>query len=139
MFLKATHQKESPNQSLPKVPSEAGVRRCSSKQVFQKFPSIYRKTSVLEFFFNKVAGLLQHMCFLVNIAKFFDSKSPVASVELFFLIRSNVGWFLLKRQIQSQYALFKYIISRNHFNTLLLINLLRDCNKNFQIHICKLL
>ena len=37
------------------------------------------------------------MCFLVNIAKFFDSKSPVASVDLLFLIKSNVGWFLLKR------------------------------------------
>ena len=47
--------------------------------------------------FNEVAGLLQHMCFLVNIAKFFDSKSPVASVDLLFLIKSNVGWFLLKR------------------------------------------
>ena len=46
---------------------------------------------------NKVAGLLQHTCFLVNIAKFFDSKSPVASVDLLFLIKSNVGWFLLKR------------------------------------------
>ena len=47
--------------------------------------------------FNKVTGLLQYMCFLVNIAKFFDSKSPVASVDLVFLIKSNVGWFLLKR------------------------------------------
>ena len=37
------------------------------------------------------------MCFLVNIAKFFDSKPPVASVDLLFLIKSNVGWFLLKR------------------------------------------
>ena len=52
---------------------------------------------MLESLFNKVAGLLQHMCFLVNIAKFFDSKSPVASVDLLFLIKSNVGWFLLKR------------------------------------------
>ena len=46
-------------------------------------------------FFNKVAGLLQHMCFLVNIAKFFDSKSPVASVDRLFLI--NVRRFLLKK------------------------------------------
>ena len=37
------------------------------------------------------------MCFLVNIANFFDSKPPVASVDLLFLIKSNVGWFLLKR------------------------------------------
>ena len=37
------------------------------------------------------------MCFLVNIAKAFYSKPPVASVDLLFLIESNVGWFLLKR------------------------------------------
>ena len=37
------------------------------------------------------------MCFLVNIEKFFDSKPPVASVDLLFLIKSNLGWFLLKR------------------------------------------
>ena len=33
MVLKATLQKESPKQSLPKVSSEAAVRRCSSKLV----------------------------------------------------------------------------------------------------------
>ena len=37
------------------------------------------------------------MCLLVNIAKFFDSKPPMASVDLLFLIKSNVGWFVLKR------------------------------------------
>ena len=37
------------------------------------------------------------MCFLLNIAGFFDSKPPVASEDLLFLIKSNVGWFLLKR------------------------------------------
>ena len=52
--------------------------------------------TVLESFFNKATGL-QQMCFFVNIANFFDSKSPVASVALLFLIKSNVGWFLLKR------------------------------------------
>ena len=34
MVLKATLQKESPTQSLPKVTSEAAERRCSSKEVF---------------------------------------------------------------------------------------------------------
>ena len=63
---------------------------------FRNFP-IFTGKHVLESLFNRVAGLLQHMCFLVNIAKFFDSKSPVASVDLLFLIKSNVGWFLLKR------------------------------------------
>ena len=52
---------------------------------------------MLESLFNKVAGLLQHMCFLVNIVKFFDSKSPVAFVDLLFLVKSNVRRFLLKR------------------------------------------
>ena len=37
------------------------------------------------------------MCFLVNIAKLFDSKPPVVSVDLLFWIKSNVGWFLLQR------------------------------------------
>ena len=52
---------------------------------------------MMESLFNKVADLLQHMCFLVNIAKYFDSKSPVASVDCLFLIKSNVRRFLLKR------------------------------------------
>ena len=37
------------------------------------------------------------MCFLVNIAKFLDSKPLVASVNLLFLIKSSVGWSLLER------------------------------------------
>ena len=52
---------------------------------------------MLESLLNKAAGLLQHMRFLVNIAKFFDSKSPVASVDPLFLIKSDVRRFLLKR------------------------------------------
>ena len=52
---------------------------------------------MLESLFNKVANLRQHMCFLVNIANFFNSASPVVSVDLLFLIKSNVGRFLLKR------------------------------------------
>ena len=74
--------------------------------------------------FNKVPGLttcsfiqmrLQNMCFLVNIAKFFYSKPLVASVDLLFLIKSNVGWFLLKRVdlviVQVIYTLLVEIIS----------------------------
>ena len=52
---------------------------------------------MLESLLNKAAGLLQQMRFLVNIAKFFDSKSPVASVDPLFLIKSDVRRFLLKR------------------------------------------
>ena len=46
---------------------------------------------------NKVADLLQRICFLVNIAKILDSKSPVAFVDLLSLIKSNVRQFLLKK------------------------------------------
>ena len=31
------------------------------------------------------------MCFIVNIANVFDSKPPVASVDLLFLIKGNVA------------------------------------------------
>ena len=37
--------------------SEGAFRRCSWKEVAQKFLSIYKKTSVLEYPFNKVADL----------------------------------------------------------------------------------
>ena len=70
MVLKATLQEESPEQSLPKVSSEAAVRRCSSK-----FPNTHRKTSVLESFFNKKGFIQKRLfsCFLVNIAKFLET------------------------------------------------------------------
>ena len=47
--------------------------------------------------FNKVADLLQHMCFLVNIAKIFDSISPVASVDLLFLLKRQCGMISTKK------------------------------------------
>ena len=37
------------------------------------------------------------MCFLVSIVKLFESKPLMASLGLLFLIKKNVGWFLLKR------------------------------------------
>ena len=63
------------------------------------------KTSVLESLFNKVAGrkislYLKETSTHVLSCEYletFDSKAPVASVDLFFLIKSKVGWFLLKR------------------------------------------
>ena len=64
------------------------------------------KTSVFESLFNKVIEnywkRLQHRWFLVNMARnfkknFFDKKPLAASVDLLFLIKSNVGWSLLKR------------------------------------------
>ena len=57
---------------------------------FLKFPNIYRKTYVLESLFDKVEKKDFNTCFLVNIAEFLDTKPPVASVDLLFLIKSNV-------------------------------------------------
>ena len=60
-------------------------------------------------------------CFLVNIAKCFDSKSPVASVDLLFLIKSNVGWFLLKMVdlliVRVIYTLVETIQTRFYWST----------------------
>ena len=98
MVLKAPLQKESPNQSLPKVSSEAGVRRCSSKMFFFLQTSQYLPENICVGVSSiKLKKRPQHMCFLVNIAKSFDSKPPLASVDLLFLIKSNVGRFLQKK------------------------------------------
>ena len=124
MFLKAILQKESRNQSFPEVSSEAGVNYADVLQnrFFRNFPIFAGKHLCWSPFLIKLKAYL-NTCFLVNIAKFFDGKSLVASVDLLFLIKSNVRRFLRKGQILSQYALFKHIISRNHFSALLLINL----------------
>ena len=63
---------------------------------FRNFPIFTGKHLCWSHFLIKLQAYF-NTCFLVNIAKFFDSKSPVASVDLLFLIKSNVGWFLLKR------------------------------------------
>ena len=136
---------------------------------------------MLESLFNKVTGLLQRMCFLVNIAKFFDSKSPVASVDLLFLIKKKQCETVSTEKGRSCHStrylntlLVETISTRfskpfqNHFKTCpkqttaakelgslffdnLIANInggsdpykachfLRDFNKNFHIHIRKLL
>ena len=63
MVFKETLQKESLKQSLPKVSSEAAVRRGSSKLVFA---NIHRKTYALESLFNKVAGQNEDLI-IVNV------------------------------------------------------------------------
>ena len=49
------------------------------KKMFRKYGSIYRKTSMLESFFNNVLvsikKRLRHRCFLLNIAKFL--RTPI--------------------------------------------------------------
>ena len=97
MVLKATLQKESPNQSHPKVSSEAGVYAdVLQNRSSRNFPIFTGKHLCWSLFLIKLMAYF-NTCFLVNIAKFFDSKSPVASVDRLFLIKSNVRRFLLKR------------------------------------------
>ena len=69
------------------------------------------------------------MCCLVNIVKLFDSKPPVVSVDLLFLIKSNVGWFLLKRADLVIGRIIYTLLVRNYFNTFLLINLQKPKTK----------
>ena len=46
----------------------------------------------------------------------------VASVDVLFLIKNNVGWFLLKRFVDLVRVRYLQIISRNRSNMLLLIS-----------------
>ena len=53
----------------------------------------------------------------------FCYRTPlITSFDLHLLIKNNVGWFLLKWFLDLLLPYF-HIIRRNHFNTLLLINL----------------
>ena len=54
---------------------------------------------------------------------FFDRKPPVASVDLLFWTKNSVGWFLLKRLVLGHSTRYLHTISRNHSNTLLLMDL----------------
>ena len=108
---------ESKFQTINHFSSEAAVRKCSSKYLIL---------------------IISHRCFPVNIGKFknsifienlrwlffqFDKVTiqHCASADLLFLIKNNVGWFLLKRFVD----LFRvcYIISRNHSSRVLSMNL----------------
>ena len=84
----------------------------------RNFPIFTGKHLRWSLFLIKMQAYL-NTCFLVNIANFFDSKSPVASDDRLFFIKSNVRRFLLKRVD----LVIIRIMSRNHFNSLLLINL----------------
>ena len=62
------------------------------------------------------------MYFLVNIAKLFNSKPLVASVDLL-LNQKQCGMVSTKKGRSGHSTRHLHIISRNHFNTLLLMNL----------------
>ena len=51
------------------VSSEAVLGRCSSKMVFLNILQYSQEDACVGVFFSKLAGRLQHRCFLVNIAK----------------------------------------------------------------------
>ena len=71
--------------------------------VFRNFSIFTKETSRLQSFFNKSCRpykRLQHVfsCEYCEIftKSFLDRKPPVASVDLLFLTKTNVWWFLLK-------------------------------------------
>ena len=71
--------------------------------VFRNFPIFTGKHLGCSHFLIKVAGLIRDfntcvfLWILWNFTKsFLDRKPPVASVDLLFLTKSNVWWFLLK-------------------------------------------
>ena len=81
---------------------------------------------MLEPLSNKVATLkagnfikkrLQHRCFPLNIAKFLRTAFFIEDLGWLFLRR-----FLLKRVADLVRVCFLHVISRNHSNTFLLIN-----------------
>ena len=71
-------------------------------------------------------GILRNFPMFASVSiifDFFNRKPLVASADLFFLIKYNVEWLLLKRFAYLAIVRYLYVISRNHSNTLLLINL----------------
>ena len=109
MVLKTTLQKESPKQSLPKVTSKAAVRRYCSLRPATLFKRDF-DTSVFQ-------RILRNF-----YEKLFYRTTPVAFIDLLFLIKKIVRWFLL-RLVDLVIIRYLHLISRNHSNTLLFINL----------------
>ena len=142
MVLKATLQKESPIQELPKVTPEAVVCRYSSKQVLLESSQYSQEKICLGSFLIKLQVLrpatllkrLQHRYFLDNIAKFlkiaffteriqFDAAF-VSLIKQMFIIsncrssllnqKHNMEWFLLLRFVDVFRVCYLHIIARNH-------------------------
>ena len=73
--------------------------------------------------FSKIGALRNFPIFTGKHLRNVIRTPPVAFVDLLFLTKIKVGWFLLKRFVDLIKARYLCIISRNHSNTLLLINL----------------
>ena len=113
MVLKASLQKESPEQSLPKVISEAALR--FSKQVLLVNSQNSQENICLLFKrqFNTGAFLRIFRNFYNS---FINRTPPVASVDLLYLIKNKMGWFLLKRFVDLARVCYLQISSRNRFD-----------------------
>ena len=119
MVFKATFQKESPKQSLPKVSSAAAVHRCSSKQVLLKFSNIHRKTSGV----TLIKLQTSTQVFSCGYCEFF-TKNVFGGICRSSLLNQKQCRMLSSEKGRSGHSTrYLHIISRNHSNTLLLINL----------------
>ena len=94
---------------IPKVTSEAVVPRRSSLRP----ATLFRR--------NFKTGIFCEYCKTFT-KSFFYRTPPVASADLLFWIKNNVEWFL-PRFVDLVIVRYLHMISRNHFNMLLLINL----------------
>ena len=87
---------------LIKIRNRSSHQRCSAKKVLLKISQVSQESSVLEFLFNKVAGLqacnfikkkLQHRCFPVRFVKFL--RRPILRKHLWRTAsqaRDITGW-----------------------------------------------
>ena len=94
---------------------------------------------------NFIKKRLQHRCFLVNIAKFLRTPILKNICERLLLNFShkvsnkywtsllnrqhNVGWFLLRRFVDLVTIYSLLTVKRNHFNTILLLDLQKNRSK----------
>ena len=64
---------------------------------FRNFPIFTGNNQCWSLFLHLYSKETSAHVFSFEYCKIFDSNPPMASVDLLFLIKSNVGWFLLKR------------------------------------------
>ena len=109
MVLKATLEKKFLNNHFLNSFQKQAYAKIFFQNMFfkidvQKLSQYPQKTSVLESLFNKVSGLTETLAqvFSCEYCKIFTNSfcyrsPPVASVDLLFLIKNDVGWSLLKK------------------------------------------
>ena len=103
MVFKVTSRNKVLNNQFLKS-SEAAICRCSSKQLFLENSQYSQGKICVRVILIKLQAFKRDLrqVFSCEYCKmftkgFFDRKPLVASVNLLFLTKSNVGWFLLKR------------------------------------------